>query len=87
MDGNPIWSHDGHVCTGDVKQAVKLPCAGAASTRRGSSFQPEGNVCVRSTFAKGEKINQTAFKQLIRAAYANSVCSRGREKTLRRRRH
>jgi len=72
--GTPIWSHDGIVCTGEsYKQVVKLTFArGAAIKDPKGLFNSslEGNVRRAIDIREGEKINQTAFKQLIRAAVA-----------------
>ncbi len=72
--GTPVWSHDGIVCTGEsYKQVVKLTFA------RGASFKDpkklfnsslEGNVRRAIDLREGEKINEAAFKELIRAAVA-----------------
>ncbi len=72
--GVPVWSHDGGVCTGEsYKQVVKL------TFYRGASIQDpkklfnsslEGNTRRAIDFREGEKINEAAFRQLIRAAVA-----------------
>ena len=79
--GVPVWSHDGIVCTGEsYKQVVKLTFArGAAIKDPKKLFNSslEGNVRRAIDIREGEKINQGAFKQLIRAAVAaNSVARR-----------
>jgi hypothetical protein len=76
--GTPVWSHDGIVCTGEsYKQVVKLTFArGAAIKDPKQLFNSslEGNTRRAIDIHEGEKINETAFKQLIRAAVtANSV--------------
>ena len=76
--GVPVWSHDGIVCTGETyKQVVKLTFArGAAIDDPKKLFNSslEGNVRRAIDFREGEKINEAAFKQLIRAAVtANSA--------------
>ena len=72
--GVPIWSHDGIVCTGETyKQAVKLTFARGASLddpKQLFNSSLEGNTRRAIDFHKGGKINETAFKQLIRAAVA-----------------
>jgi hypothetical protein len=72
--GTPVWSHDGIVCTGEsYKQVVKLTFArGAALKDPKKLFNSslEGNVRRAIDISEGEKINETAFKQLIRAAVA-----------------
>ncbi len=72
--GTPVWSHDGIVCTGEsYKQAVKLTFArGALIEDPKGLFNSslEGNVRRAIDFHEGEKINESAFKQLVRAAVA-----------------
>jgi hypothetical protein len=72
--GTPVWSHDGILCTGEsYKQVVKLTFAkGAALKDPQQLFNSslEGNVRRAIDLHEGEKINETAFKQLIRAAVA-----------------
>jgi hypothetical protein len=70
--GVPVWSHDGGICTGEVyKEVVKLTFfRGAALKDPKKIFNSslEGNVRRAIDFREGEKINATAFKQLIRDA-------------------
>jgi hypothetical protein len=72
--GTPIWSHDGIVCTGEsYKQAVKLTFARGASIKDPKKLfnsSLEGNVRRAIDIREGEKINEAALKQLIRAAVA-----------------
>ncbi|HEX3572930.1 MAG TPA: DUF1801 domain-containing protein [Acidobacteriaceae bacterium] len=72
--GVPIWSHDGIVCTGEsYKQVVKLTFARGASIedpKKLFNSSLEGNVRRAIDIHEGEKINEAAFKQLIRAAVA-----------------
>lgn len=77
--GVPVWSHDGIVCTGEsYKQAVKLTFARGASLKDPKKLftsSLEGNVRRAIDFHIGEKINATAFKQLIRAAVAANTAA------------
>ena len=70
--GVPIFSHDGIVCTGETyKLAVKLTFARGASVpdpKKLFNSSLEGNVRRAIDFREGEKIDEAAFKQLIRAA-------------------
>jgi hypothetical protein len=72
--GVPVFSHDGIVCTGEAyKQVVKLTFARGASVQDpkklfNSSLQ--GNVRRAIDLREGDKIDEAAFKQLIRAAVA-----------------
>ena len=72
--GTPVWSHDGIVCTGETyKQAVKLTFARGASIedpKKLFNSSLEGNVRRAIDLREGEKIDEAAFKQLIRAAVA-----------------
>jgi hypothetical protein len=72
--GTPVWSHDGIVCTGEsYKQYVKLTFArGAAISDPKKLFNAslEGNTRRAIDLREGEKVNATAFRQLIRAAVA-----------------
>ena len=72
--GVPVWSHDGGICTGEsYKAAVKLTFfRGAAVKDPKKLFNSslEGNVRRAIDFHEGEKIDEAAFKQLIRDAVA-----------------
>ena len=72
--GVPVFSHDGIVCTGEsYKQVVKLTFArGAALKDPKKLFNSslEGNTRRAIDFREGEEINETAFRQLVRAAVA-----------------
>ena len=72
--GTPVWSHDGIVCTGEsYKQAVKLTFARGASIndpKKLFNSSLEGNMRRAIDLREGEKINEAAFRQLIRAAVA-----------------
>src|SRR5271167_1691195 len=72
--GTPVWSHDGIVCTGEsYKQVVKLTFARGASIEDPTKLfnsSLEGNARRAIDVREGEKINEPAFKQLIRAAVA-----------------
>jgi hypothetical protein len=72
--GTPVWSHDGGVCTGEsYKQVVKLTFFRGASIKDPNKLfnsSLEGNTRRAIDFREGEKINQAALKQLIRAAVA-----------------
>jgi hypothetical protein len=74
--GTPVFSHDGIVCTGEsYKQVVKLTFARGASIKDPKKLfnsSLEGNVRRAIDFREGKKINEAAFKQLIREAVANA---------------
>ena len=70
--GGPVWSHDGLICTGETyKSVVKLTFAKGASVKDPSKLfnsSLEGNTRRAIDFHEGEKIDEKAFKTLIRAA-------------------
>jgi hypothetical protein len=78
--GTPVWSHEGIVCTGEsYKEVVKLTFARGASIKDPKKLfnsSLEGNVRRAIDFREGEKINEAAFKQLIRAAVAANAAAR-----------
>lgn len=72
--GGPVWSHDGLICTGETyKKVVKLTFAkGAALDDPSGLFNSslEGNTRRAIDVHEGEKIDEKALKDLIRAAAA-----------------
>jgi hypothetical protein len=78
--GIPVWSHDGGICTGEsYKQVVKLTFYRGASLKDPQKLfnsSLEGNIRRAIDFREGEKINEAAFKQLIRAAVAANSAAR-----------
>src|SRR3984957_17943629 len=72
--GTPVFSHDGIVCTGEsYKQVVKLTFARGASIKDPKKLfnsSLDGNTRRAIDLREGEKINEAAFRQLIRAAVA-----------------
>jgi len=70
--GVPAWSHDGLICTGETyKNVVKLTFAkGASLEDPGGLFNSslDGNVRRAIDIREGEKIDEAAFKKLVRAA-------------------
>ena len=78
--GTPIWSHDGGVCTGEsYTQVVKLTFFRGASIKDPKKLfnsSLEGNTRRAIDLREGEKINEAAFKQLIRAAVAANSAAR-----------
>jgi hypothetical protein len=78
--GIPVWSHDGIVCTGEsYKQVVKLTFARGASLKDPKKLfnsSLEGNTRRAIDLREGEKINEVAFKQLVRAAVAANSLAR-----------
>jgi hypothetical protein len=78
--GVPVWSHNGGVCTGEsYKQVVKLTFFRGASMKDPKKLfnsSLEGNMRRAIDLREGEKINEAAFKQLIRAAVAANSATR-----------
>jgi hypothetical protein len=78
--GTPVWSHDGIICTGEsYKQVVKLTFARGASIQDPKKLfnsSLEGNTRRAIDIREGEKINESAFVQLIRAAVAANSAAR-----------
>jgi hypothetical protein len=78
--GTPVWSHDGIVCTGEsYKQVVKCTFARGASLndpKKLFNSSLEANVRRAIDIREGEKINEAAFKQLIRAAVVENFAVR-----------
>jgi hypothetical protein len=75
--GVPVWEHDGILCTGETyKDKVKLTfAAGAALPDPSGLFNSslDGNVRRAVDFREGDKIDEKAFKALIRAAVAHNT--------------
>ncbi|HKW02312.1 MAG TPA: DUF1801 domain-containing protein [Vicinamibacterales bacterium] len=69
---NPIWSHDGIICTGEAyKKAVKLTFAKGAflkDPKRLFNSSLEGNVRRAIDIHEGEEVSAVAFKALVREA-------------------
>jgi len=72
--GTPVWSHGGIVCTGETyKNVVKMTFAKGAALKDPSGLfnsSLDGNVRRAIDIHEGEKINEAALKNLIRAAVA-----------------
>ena len=72
--GTPVWSHDGIICTGEsYKKVVKLTFAKGASLKdpaRLFNASLDGNVRRAIDIQEGEKVDEAAFKVLVRQAVA-----------------
>ena len=72
--GTPVWSHSGIVCTGETyKNVVKMTFAKGAALQDPSRLfnsSLDGNVRRAIDIHEGEKIDEAALKDLIRAAVA-----------------
>jgi hypothetical protein len=85
--GVPVWSHGGIVCTGETyKQVVKMTFAKGAAlpdpTRLFNSSL-EGNVRRAIDIREGEKVNEAALKNLVRAAVSQNVEGKSKAKARR----
>ena len=82
--GTPVFSHDGIVCTGETyKKVVKLTFAkGAALPDPAGLFNSslEGSVRRAIDIHEGEKVNEAALQDLIRAAVALNLEVKSRKK-------
>jgi hypothetical protein len=80
--GTPVWSHSGDICTGETyKNVVKLTFAKGASLKDPSGLfnsSLEGKVRRAIDIHEGDKINEAALKDLIRAALAFNLKSKKR---------
>ncbi len=70
--GVPVWEHFGIICTGETyKTALKLTFANGASLGDPAGLfnsSLEGNVRRAIDIHEGEKLNERALKDLVRAA-------------------
>jgi len=68
----PVWSQDGIICTGEAyKAAVKLTFAKGAKVKDPKKLfnsSLDGNVRRAIDIHEGDKIDEAAFKALIKAA-------------------
>jgi hypothetical protein len=81
MRGVPVWSHDGIICTGETYQnVVKLTFTKGAPLADPSGLfnsSLDGNTRRAIDFHEGDKIDEKAFKALVRAAVALNASSAG----------
>jgi hypothetical protein len=87
MLGVPVWEHDGIICTGETyKDYVKLTFARGAALKDPSGLfnaSLDGNVRRAIDIHEDDKIDERAFKALIRAAIAantEQAAARSRKK-------
>ena len=85
--GTPVFSHGGIVCTGETyKSVVKLTFAkGAALEDPSGLFNSslEGNVRRAIDIHEGDKVDEAALKDLIRAAVALNLERKSKPKPRR----
>jgi hypothetical protein len=82
--GTPVFSHGGIVCTGETyKNVVKMTFAKGAALHDPSGLfnsSLEGNVRRAIDIHEGDRVNEAALKDLIRAAVALNLKSKSKPK-------
>jgi hypothetical protein len=85
--GTPVFSHDGIVCTGETyKNIVKLTFAKGAALKDPSGLfnsSLDGNVRRAIDIHEGDKIDEAALKDLIRAAVTLNLQGKSKPKPRR----
>ena len=85
--GTPVFSHAGIVCTGETyKSVVKMTFVKGAALKdpaRLFNSSLEGNVRRAIDIHEGDKINEAALKDLIRAAVALNLMSKSKPRSPR----
>jgi hypothetical protein len=86
--GTPVFSHGGIVCTGEThKNVVKMTFAKGAALKDPSGLfnsSLEGNVRRAIDVHEGDKIDEAALKDLIRAAVALNLKGKSKPKPRRK---
>src|SRR6059058_561311 len=87
--GTPVFSHGGIVCTGETyKNVVKMTFAKGAALKDTSGLfnsSLDGNVRRAIDIHEGDKVNEAALKDLIRAAVALNLKGKSKPKPKPRR--
>jgi hypothetical protein len=82
--GTPVFSHGGIVCTGETyKDVVKMTFAKGAALKDPSGLfnsSLDGNVRRAIDIHEGDKIDESALKDLIRAAVALNLKGKSKPK-------
>ena len=85
--GTPVFSHGGIVCTGETyKNVVKMTFAKGAALKDPSGLfnsSLDGNVRRAIDIHEGEKVDEEALKNLIRAAVALNLKGKSKPKPRR----
>ena len=83
--GTPVFSHGGIVCTGETyKNVVKMTFAKGAALQDPSGLfnsSLDGNVRRAIDIHEGDKVNEAALKDLIRAAVALNLKAKPKPKS------
>jgi hypothetical protein len=87
--GTPVFSHSGIVCTGETyKKVVKMTFAKGAALKDPSGLfnsSLDGNARRAIDIHEGDKVDESALKDLIRAAVALNLHLKGKSKPKSRR--
>ena len=82
--GTPVWSHGGIVCTGETyKNVVKMTFAKGAALKDPSGLfnsSLDGNARRAIDIHEGDKVDEAALKDLIRAAVALNLKGKSKPK-------
>ena len=85
--GTPVWSHGGLVCTGETyKNVVKMTFSKGAALKdpaRLFNSSLDGNVRRAIDIREGDKIDEAALKDLVRAAVALNLEGKSKAKPRR----
>ena len=85
--GTPVWSHGGIVCTGETyKNVVKMTFAKGAALKDPSGLfnsSLAGNVRRAIDIHEGDKVDEAALQDLIRAAVALNLKGKSKPKPRR----
>ena len=85
--GTPVWSHGGIVCTGETyKNVVKMTFAKGAVLKDPSGLfnsSLDGSVRRAIDIHEGDKVDEAALKDLIRAAVALNLKGKSKPKPRR----
>ena len=80
--GTPVWSHGGIVCTGETyKSVVKMTFAKGAALKDPSGLfnsSLDGNVRRAIDIHEGDKVDEAALKDLVRAAVALNLIGKSK---------
>ena len=85
--GVPVWSHDGVICTGETyKGVVKMTFSKGAALKDPSGLfnsSLDGNARRAIDIHEGDKVDEAALKDLIRAAVALNLKGKSKPKSRR----
>jgi hypothetical protein len=85
--GTPVWSHGGIVCTGETyKNVVKMTFPKGAELKDPSGLfnsSLDGNARRAIDIHEGDKIDEAALKDLIRAAVVLNLAGKNKPKPQR----